>query len=288
MTSIRIGGVPEHFNLPWHQAIAEGLFEQEGIDLQWTDYPGGTGVMCKDLRDGTLDMAVLLTEGMVADIAKGNPSKIIQWYVDTPLLWGIHVAAKSAFKSISELQGRKYAISRLGSGSHLMSFVDASQRGWQLEAQQFVLAGDLKGAIAALESGDADIFLWEKFMTKPYVDNGILRRVGVCPTPWPCFVLAATEASLAAHPELLSKIASIAQGFEARMRRPEAVPAIAKKYGLLEGDVREWMLATAWSESGVVFRKDLVYVVDTLLALNIIPGTIAPEKLISRLTDFRG
>jgi hypothetical protein len=38
-------GVPEHFNLPWHLAI-ENRFNQQNIDLQWTDVPEGTK-MCQ-------------------------------------------------------------------------------------------------------------------------------------------------------------------------------------------------------------------------------------------------
>src|SRR3712207_2896588 len=93
---IKIGGVPEHFNLPWHLAIEKKSFEKEGISLSWKDYPGGTGMMCSDLRSGNLDMAVVLTEGIVADIIKGNPSLIIQWYVTSPLIWGIHMPGNSS------------------------------------------------------------------------------------------------------------------------------------------------------------------------------------------------
>ena len=42
MTTIKVAGVPEHFNLPWHLAIENGAFTQEDIDLQWQDYPGGS------------------------------------------------------------------------------------------------------------------------------------------------------------------------------------------------------------------------------------------------------
>ena len=33
MKTIRITGVPEHFNLPWHLCIEGGEFEEMGIDL---------------------------------------------------------------------------------------------------------------------------------------------------------------------------------------------------------------------------------------------------------------
>ncbi|MGB5462344.1 MAG: ABC transporter substrate-binding protein, partial [Aureibaculum sp.] len=51
MTTLTIGGVPEHFNLPWHLAIEEGKFTNEGIDLKWKEFPDGTGAMNKALRD---------------------------------------------------------------------------------------------------------------------------------------------------------------------------------------------------------------------------------------------
>src|SRR6478609_6742601 len=100
---LTIGGVPEHFNIPWHQAIENGEFKNNGIELEWKDYPGGTGAMCADLRNSKLDLAVLLTEGIVADISKGNPSKIIQLFVKTPLIWGIHVPASSSIKKVEDI-----------------------------------------------------------------------------------------------------------------------------------------------------------------------------------------
>lgn len=47
MKSLRVAGVPEHFNLPWHLADEEGAFESAGIDLQWIDVPEGTGKCVK-------------------------------------------------------------------------------------------------------------------------------------------------------------------------------------------------------------------------------------------------
>jgi len=40
-THIRIGGVPEHFNLPIHQIKENGKFDQHGISMEWTDFYGG-------------------------------------------------------------------------------------------------------------------------------------------------------------------------------------------------------------------------------------------------------
>ena len=73
MKKITLAGVPEHFNLPWHLAYEEGVFEDVGIDLDFVDHPGGTGAMSQALKNGEVDLALLLTEGAVKFIAE-NPS----------------------------------------------------------------------------------------------------------------------------------------------------------------------------------------------------------------------
>ena len=128
MKTIKIAGVPEHFNLPWHLCIDTGEFEEVGIDLQWTDVPEGTGKMCQLLRDNETDIAVILTEGIVKDIVGGNPSSIVQTYVESPLIWGIHVAAESQYQTLADLENTKVAISRYGSGSRLMAYVNAQNQ----------------------------------------------------------------------------------------------------------------------------------------------------------------
>ena len=79
MIKVRVGGVPEHFNLAWHFAIENGMFEQQGIEIVWMDVPGGTGAMCNALRNDEFDLVIALTEGVVSDIMQGNPSKIVQF-----------------------------------------------------------------------------------------------------------------------------------------------------------------------------------------------------------------
>ena len=51
--------------------------------------------MTKALRENEIDIAVILTEGIIKDITEGSPCKIVQVFVESPLIWGIHVAEKS-------------------------------------------------------------------------------------------------------------------------------------------------------------------------------------------------
>lgn len=270
-----VGGVPEHFNLPWHLAIEKGLFEKESINLSWRDYPGGTGAMTKDLRSGALDIAVLLTEGIVADIAKGNPSKIISIYVQSPLIWGIHVPAYSPYTQVEQLQGRRYAISRIGSGSHLMAFVDASQRGWQLKEEQLVVVGDLNGAREAFKTNKAEIFMWERFMTQPLVDKGEFRRVGECPTPWPCFVIAVRQEILNQYRPQLQKLLQVIYQVNTNFKNDaSSAEVVSKKFGLTSQDASAWFLLTEWATNNHFPQDTLNLVSNTLYKLHLIENSL--------------
>jgi ABC-type nitrate/sulfonate/bicarbonate transport system substrate-binding protein len=249
MQKIKICGVPEHFNLPWHLCLENGDFEAQNIDLQWTDVPEGTGKMCQMLRDGSTDIAVILTEGIVKDIVAGNPSKIVQIYVESPLIWGIHVGFDSNFKTLSDLENTRVAISRLGSGSQLMAYVNAGNQGWQTKQLQFEIVNTIDGAVQALTNGTADYFMWERFMTKPLVDKQIFRKITDCPTPWPCFVIAVRDEILENNPEIISKILQIINAKTRIFKEISDIDVLlATKYNLKLTDIQEWLSLTTWSQ----------------------------------------
>jgi ABC-type nitrate/sulfonate/bicarbonate transport system substrate-binding protein len=249
MTTLNIAGVPEHFNLPWHLCIDKGEFEAQNINLNWTDIPEGTGKLCQMLRSGETDIAVILTEGIVKDIVAGNPSKIVQVYVDSPLFWGIHVAAASKFKAIADLKNTKAAISRLGSGSQLMAYVNAHQQDWNTETLQFEIVNTIDGAVTALTNGTADYFMWEHFMTKPLVDQGIFRNLGDCPTPWPCFVIAVRDEILEKYPEQIKTVLEVINQTTSEFKDiPSIDKTLASKYHQKISDIQQWLSLTEWSQ----------------------------------------
>ncbi len=277
MKTIKIVGVPEHFNLPWHLSIEAKKFENAGINLQWTDIPEGTGKMCQMLRDDQADIAIILSEGIVKDIVNGNPSKIVQVYVESPLIWGIHVAAKSSFEYISDLENKKIAISRFGSGSHLMAIVNAKKQGWDTNSLQFEIVNTLDGAIEALTNGTADYFMWEHFMTKPIVDKGIFRRIDDCPTPWPCFVIAVRNEILEKYPHQIAEILAIINQTTSTFKElPNIDKMLASKYHQKLPDIQEWLSLTQWSQKPLS-EKMLNKIQNQLFDLKIIDkkGTFA-------------
>ncbi len=277
MKPIKIVGVPEHFNLPWQLCIENGEFDEIGIDLQWTDIAEGTGKMCQMLRDNETDIAVILTEGIVKDIAAGNDCSIVQVYVESPLIWGIHVAANSKYNLLADLENTKVAISRYGSGSHLMAYVNAQNQNWNSDELQFEIVNTIDGAVEALTEGTADYFMWERFMTKPFVDKEIFRRVADCPTPWPCFVIAVRNEFLEANKQTIALLLETINNTTIEFKDiPSIDRTLASKYHQKLEDIQEWLSLTKWSQKPLE-EKVLNKIQNQLFDLKIIDkkGTFA-------------
>ena len=271
MLNLKVGGVPEHFNYPWYVTLKNKEYTNEGINLRWQDFPGGTGAMCKALRSGDVDIAIVLTEGIIKDIINGNPSKITQTFVKSPLIWGIHVGAKSKFKSIDDLEHATVAISRFGSGSHLMAIVNAHNNGWDIDKLKFKVVGNLQGGIDALTNGDADYFMWEHFTTKPLVDNGTFRRLGDCPTPWPCFVVAVRNEVLENNFEEVKKVLDIINNCTKDFKGFDNIDEIlAERYEQQLEDIQEWLSITEWNDGKPVTKNLITRIQNKMIGFNVI------------------
>ena len=284
MKKVNIGGVPEHFNLAWYLTLKNGEYKAEDINLRWHDYYGGTGAMNKALRSGDIDIAVILTEGIIKDIIDGNPSSIVQTFVETPLIWGIHVADKSNFYTIEDIKGTRAAISRYGSGSHLMAYINAQNNNWNLDTDlNFEVIKNLNGAVEGLTNGDADYFMWEKFTTKPIVDDGIFRRVGECPTPWPCFVIAVRNEFIENNEEELKTILDIIHTTTSDFKSiPSIDRTIANRYDQEIEDVQQWLSLTEWSQE-LIDKKTINNIQEQLFSLDIIPKKVDYSDLVYKI-----
>jgi sulfonate transport system substrate-binding protein len=271
MTNLKVGGVPEHFNYPWYVTLKNKEYSNHNINLRWQDFPGGTGEMCAALRSGEVDIAIVLTEGIIKDIAEGNPSKIVQTFVKTPLIWGIHVGEKSSFKKINDLEHAVIAISRFGSGSHLMAIVNAYNQGWDITGLKFKVVGDLQGGINALTSGEADYFMWEHFTTKPLVDQGVFRRIDDCPTPWPCFVVAVRNEVLENNFEDVKKVLDIIN-FETKYfkKRFAIDQTLANRYEQQLEDIQQWLKITEWNDGKPITKNLITRIQNKMVQFNVI------------------
>ncbi|KAK4239545.1 hypothetical protein C8A03DRAFT_42864 [Achaetomium macrosporum] len=265
--ALRVGFVPEHFSTPIHFAK-----KHYGLDAELIPFPSGTGHMITALRGGEIDVGIGLTEGWVAALGRSQVSRedggfrLVGTYVESPLCWAVSTGADRAeIKTVDSLQGTKIGVSRIGSGSYVMGYVLADQRGWLIPSagagtsleqaspfSDFVVLDTFERLRQAVNAGDADFFMWEHFTSKRYYDKGEIRRLGEIHTPWSSWkIVAATDlvhdnAKDSRVDDLLDKLNLGIKHFNEH--KEEAVQYISTELDYSAEDAREWLKTVRFPE----------------------------------------
>ncbi|WP_143960748.1 type 2 periplasmic-binding domain-containing protein [Litoribacter populi] len=278
MKDITITGVPEHFNFPWKKLVEKQPFK---FNVVWKDEPKGSGAMVQSLQKGEADVAILLTESYIkAKIEKLNATAI-GYHVKSPLTWGIHVPANCEVSELTELQNHPFLVSRLGSGSHLMAFLLAKQRGWPFDNLKFEVIGDLNGARESFRTNQPQAFLWEKYTTKPYVDNGEFRRIGSIPTPWPCFVIVASQKALENYENELKQLQKGLYETSAELKDEDSLAEdLSIYYDLKLDDIKAWLKDLNWATDPDMEKITLINTMTILEELSLIEQELPPKELV--------
>lgn len=276
--SIIFGGVPEHFNIPIYYGLHSKALGP--IQATWKAYPGGTGAMLQSFKDGELHIATLLTEGAIAGILNDTPAQIIKFYVDSPLLWGIHTKANAGI-TYPNLVGKKIAISRFLSGSHLIPKLLANQLGYVIKEEDFVIVKDLDGARNALANGMADLFFWERYITQPFVDNGEFERIGEVPTPWPSFCIVVHNDFIKeiGYEKIREYMRSIHTQTQTMINAGGLVNTIAAEFNLTHFDAVRWYAEVEWNKKLGVDTEVLKSTLKRLQQIGLVPEEKSDELI---------
>jgi NitT/TauT family transport system substrate-binding protein len=114
MTPLRFAAVSRnYFNLPVWIGVDQGLFRQEGIDLS-VELHEGVDEVTDRLADGTVQLALGITEHVVLDSESGGHSVIIGGNVNR-LPFSL-IAAKGV-SSFEDMRGKVVGVSSLEAGS---------------------------------------------------------------------------------------------------------------------------------------------------------------------------
>ena len=244
-----IGGVPEHFNIPFKKGIDEGAFSLKNIELYWKDYKGGTGDLVKALNNNEIDIGILLTEGAIKAISDDNKFKIVQIYVNTPLTWGVYVDSSSTIQSEKDVLSPQFCISRYGSGSHLMAYLQCQREHWDVSSIQFEVIDNFIGALKFMPSHPEFLFMWETFMTKPYVDSETLKKITEIPTPWPSFSIVVKEDFIEKYPEVLYQflLTTASYTYKFKQNTIESIEYLSNYFDFSIEDMKVWLARTDWN-----------------------------------------
>ena len=78
-----------------------------------------------------MSMRSALTDALITGIAKGSKAyRLVGSYVSSSLNWAVITGKDTKYQSIDDLKDTTLGISRYGSGSQVMAYVMALQKGW--------------------------------------------------------------------------------------------------------------------------------------------------------------
>lgn len=260
MTVLKVAYIPEHFSTPLFFAKQENYYASKNLEIEFTPVPEGTGRLIALLNSNEVDIAIGLTEGFVADIAKGNETyKVAGTYVQSPLCWAISTGYnREDITKPEDLAGKKIGVSRIGSGSYIMSFV----LGLQLKFPSPFFSDhptcsnfkNLRESVSHTyedESKFSDAFMWEHFTSKKYYDNKDIKKIGEIYTPWPSWVIAVRENVLKNNYEDIKNFtACINEGVKHFLENPDkATSYISTNLDYSEEDAKAWLKTVKFNES---------------------------------------
>jgi len=271
-TPIRIGGVPEHYNAPFHRV--------SNPDFTWISYPGGTGAMLEALEKDEIDMAVLLTEGIVKQsVCLNGMVKMFGTFVDNPLPWGVHVRPGLFPNGMNDLNLQlinggivRFGISRFGSGSHLMAIVHASRLS-DTVVPSFHVVDNMAGAAAAMKAGEIDVFLWDITTADIHTREGIWEVIGTVSGDWPAFVFGVkSDMSKDMLDRLESCIANIGKSASSIKSgdKNETIEFLKSQHHISTDQAVEFLDRISWN-CKLEIKKDLLdHVVSSLYSAKVI------------------
>ncbi|KAM3502681.1 hypothetical protein MY10362_004685 [Beauveria mimosiformis] len=281
---LRIGYVPEHFSTPIYFAQ-----KHYGLDAVLTPFPSGTGAMITALRAKEIDIGIGLTEGWIAGLGKEDlPGdggyRLVGTYVDTPLCWAISTGAqRPEITSVESLRGGKIGVSRIGSGSYVMGFVLADQHGWLSPGgpppfSDNVVLHTFASLRDAVNSGEADFFMWEHFTQKRYFDAGEIRRVGEIYTPWSSWKIVASTDLPAGQED--ARVQTLFEKLDRGIahfndNQEEAVRYICTNLDYTEADAREWLKTVKFAARTKGVKAETV---ESCVAILQKAGVLVPGK----------
>lgn len=254
MSTLRVAYIPEHFSTPLFFAQQQGYYAKHNLSIEFVKVPEGSGRLINLLNNNDVDIAIGLTEAFVADIAKGNDKiRLLDTYVQSPLLWAVSTGSnRDEITNVQDLaKFGKIGVSRIGSGSYIMSFVLAHQLGFG-KFNEFAICSNFKnlrdsvnkvepdGDTAGYEVSDA--FMWEYFTSKKYYDAKEIKQIGEIYTPWPSWVItASSKAAADKQQDIHNFVSSVNQGIEYFNHHiDEAVDYIASNLDYSAEDARQW------------------------------------------------
>jgi ABC-type nitrate/sulfonate/bicarbonate transport system substrate-binding protein len=232
-------------------ALEKRLFEKYGFSPGKLVYISGASVAMASLLSGEIDVVFLQSAAPMNIQAGGGDATI---FGATTNILPYYIFLRKGLNSIKDIEGRRAAVSRIGSGSHAGLLALFRQFGVNADKVTFVSAGDLSTRVGAFLSGAVDLVGLSPPYHLPLLDQGYQIKTNLLEqrVPWAQVIIAARRSWLdKQHEQAKAMLRAIAERSYYGLTHRQETETIWKKY-VPSSDPR------AMEESWTYFRKAFV------------------------------
>lgn len=162
---------------PFHLAMQEGFFKDEGLNVKFVDAPSG-GASVQKLAAGEVDIAYssytpfFVAESKGAGKAKGGIKIVADAASAGPNSTMVVALPTSTVKSVQDMAGKRVAVTAQGTISDLLTMSTLKSKGVEYKNIKWVKT-PFPATVDALKSGDVDAaFVTEPFLSQTQTEAG--------------------------------------------------------------------------------------------------------------------
>lgn len=190
--------------LPLYLADEDGLFVNEGLDIEFVTFRGGSDLI-KAVVAGSVDIGITSLAGVTLGIAADQPLKAFYAGFNIPAFAWYAVPGIPSMDA-DAVRGKRLGVTRYGSSTDFLTRYVLVSRGLDpMRDVQIVQGGDSPTRLAAMDAGQLDINILNPPETYVAEDRGYVRILSQSDLAddYPFHVFFATERFIATHPKTL-------------------------------------------------------------------------------------
>jgi len=154
--TLAVGGKNLFYYLPLTIAERRGYFKDEGLTVEFVDFPGGAKAL-QAMVGGSADVVSGAYEHTINMQAKGiNIVAIALQGRYSGMVLGVHKSRVAQYKSPKDMKGWKIGVTAPGSSTNMFVSNLLGKEGLKPDAVSIIGVGTTAGAVAAVRKGEID------------------------------------------------------------------------------------------------------------------------------------
>ncbi|MBL4643744.1 MAG: ABC transporter substrate-binding protein, partial [Flavobacteriaceae bacterium] len=114
--------------------------------------------------------------------------------------------------------------------------------------------------------------------------NNTFRRLGDCPTPWPCFVIAVRDEVLENNPEEIKEILNTINTQTRNFKETQGIDKVlANRYKQQLEDIQQWLSITEWESKNPISEELIDEIQNKMQTFGVIDSTANAGKFIKNM-----